>query len=293
MRNESTAIVNLVDLVKQRPLPVTTDDDELFGGVARFDPMAMPVVAEPVSLPQFDQQRIRISPPLGVRREEAPTVSLLKKVALPTGIFVGAMVVLSIYLAKRGDAPTQTSANVTVVHAPPPVVQPIATPAPSVQPIEEAKAVAEAAPVVEEAKPTFEPTIPTVPDVAEAAPVAETAVAEKTVAEKTVAEKTVAKKSSRAKRAAKRTKAATRVAVAEQPKAMKQNLGGNGALSVSSSPAREVWVDGRNTKHMTPQRLTLKPGTHNITLFDKTTRSAKTFQVEIKPNEVTRVAKKY
>jgi hypothetical protein len=288
MRNESTAIVNLVDLVKQRPLPVTTDDDELFGGVARFDPMAMPVVAEPVSLPQFEQ-RVRISPPLGVRREEeAPRMALLKKAAIPTGIFVGAMIVLSIYLAMRGDEPTHTAANVTVVHAPPaaPVIQPIETPAPSVQPIEEAKPVAEAAPVaapvVEEAKPTFEPTVPTVPDVAEVAPV-----------EEQVAEKRVAKKTSRAKRAAMRAKSATRVAVAEKPKATKQNLGGNGALSVSSSPAREVWVDGRNTKSMTPQRLTLKPGTHNITLFDKKTRSAKTFQVEIKPNELTRVAKKY
>jgi outer membrane biosynthesis protein TonB len=287
MRNESTAIVNLVDLVKQRPLPVTTDDDELFGGVARFDPMAMPVVAEPVSLPQFDQQRVRISPPLGVRREqEAPQTALLKKLAIPTGIFVGAMVVLSIYLAKRGDEKPQVAANVTVVHAPPPapapVVQPIDTPAPTVQPIEEAAPIAEAAPVAapvaEEAKPTFEPTVPEV----NAAPV-----------EEQVAEKPVAKKTNRAKRAAKRAKSATRVAVAEKPKATKQNLGGNGALSVSSSPAREVWVDGRNTKSMTPQRLTLKPGTHNITLFDKKTRSAKTFQVEIKPNELTRVAKKY
>lgn len=275
MRNESTAIVNLVDLVKQRPLPVTTDDDELFGGVARFDPMAMPVVAEPVSLPAFEQ-RVRISPPLGVRREEeAPRMAMLKKAAIPTGIFVGVMVVLSIYLAARGDTPTQhTAANVTVVHAPPP--------APVVQPIEEAAPVAAAAPVVEEAKPTFEPTVPTVPDVAEVAPV-----------EEQVAEKPVAKKTSRAKRAAKRAKAPKRVAVAEKSKAAKQNLGGNGALSVSSSPAREVWVDGRSTKKMTPLRVTLKPGTHNITLFDKTTRSAKTFQVEINPNELTRVAKKY
>lgn len=291
MRNESTAIVNLVDLVKQRPLPVTTGDDELFGGVARFDPMAMPVVVEPVSLPQFDQQRVRISPPLGVPREpEAPRTAMLKKLAIPTGIFVGAMVVLSIYLAKRGDEKPQVAANITVVHAPPPapVVQSIDTPAPTVQPIEEAAPPAEAAPVAarvaEEAKPAFEPTVPepTVPEVNAAAPV-----------EEQVAEKPVAKKTSRAKRAAKRTKSPTRVAVAEQPKAAKQNLGGNGALAVSSSPAREVWVDGRNTKKMTPQRLTLKPGTHNITLFDKTTRSAKTFQVEIKPNELTRVAKKY
>jgi outer membrane biosynthesis protein TonB len=196
------------------------------------------------------------------------------------------MIVLSIYLAKRGDENPQAAANVTVVHAPPPapapVVQPIDTPSPTVQPIEEAAPIAEAAPVAapvaEEAKPTFEPTVPEV----NAAPV-----------EEQVAEKPVAKKTNRAKRAAKRAKSATRVAVAEKPKATKQNLGGNGALSVSSSPAREVWVDGRNTKSMTPQRLTLKPGTHNITLFDKKTRSAKTFQVEIKPNELTRVAKKY
>jgi outer membrane biosynthesis protein TonB len=217
------------------------------------------------------------------REEEAPRAALLKKLAIPTGIFVGAMIVLSIYLAKRGDKPTHTAANVTVVHAPPPapVVQPIDTPAPSVQPIEEVKPTEQPV-VAEEAKPTFEPTVPE-PTVAEV----------NTPVEEQVAEKPVAKKSSKAKRAAKRTKAPTRVAVAEQPKAAKQNLGGNGALSVSSSPAREVWVDGRNTKSMTPQRLTLKPGTHNITLFDKKTRSAKTFQVEIKPNEVTRVAKKY
>lgn len=288
MRNESTAIVNLVDLVKQRPLPVTTDDDELFGGVARFDPMAMPVIAQPVSLPQFEQPRVRISPPLGERREESSRMALVKKLAIPTGIFVGAMVVLSIYVGTRGEEKPRAAANVTVVHAPPPapVVQAIETPAPTVQPIEEAKP-AEVAPVaeakpVEEAKPTFEPTVPE-PTVAEVNP---------SVEEKVV-EKHVAKKSSKAKRAAKRTKAATRVAIAEQPKAVKQNLGGMGALSVSSSPAREVWVDGRNTKQMTPQRLTLKPGTHNITLFDKATRSAKTFQVEIKPNETTRVSRKY
>jgi hypothetical protein len=34
-------------------------------------------------------------------------------------------------------------------------------------------------------------------------------------------------------------------------------------------------------------------GTHNITLFDKNTRSAKTFQVEIKPNQTLRVSKSY
>src|SRR4051794_39159598 len=119
MRNDSTAIVNLVDLVRQRPLPVTSDDDELFGGVARFDPMAMPVVAAPVSLPDFDQQRIRISPPLGVRVDEAPPSPLWKKLAVPTGLFAAAMVLLSIYLAKRGgDEKAVPVANVTVVHAP-------------------------------------------------------------------------------------------------------------------------------------------------------------------------------
>lgn len=277
MATESTAIVNLVDLMKKRPVPVSTGDDDLFGGNVRFDPMAMPSVAAPVSLPTpvgFDQ-RIRISPPIVRREQEDPRRALVKKLALPTVLFTAAMVLLSVYLAKGDDKPApKAAANVTVVQAPAPVVQPIE--APVVTPIEAPKAVEEAKPV-EEVKPTFEPTVPEVND----APV-----------EENVVEKPVAKKA-KSKRAAKRAKATKRVAIAEQPKAKSEKLGGKGALQLSSSPAREVWIDGRNTKQMTPQRLTLKPGTHNITLFDKKTRSAKTFQVEIKPNETTRVSKKY
>lgn len=277
MATESTAIVNLVDLMKKRPVPVSTGDDDLFGGNVRFDPMAMPTVAAPVSLPTpvGIDQRVRISPPIVRREQEDPRRALVKKLALPTVLFTAAMVLLSVYLAKGDNEPApKAAANVTVVQAPPPVVQPIE--APVVTPIEAPKALEEVKPV-EEVNPTFEPTVPEVND----API-----------EENIVEKPVAKKS-KSKRAAKRAKATKRVAIAKQAKAKSQNLNGKGALQLSSSPAREVWIDGRNTKQMTPQRLTLKPGTHNITLFDKKTRSAKTFQVEIKPNETTRVSKKY
>ena len=167
MATESTAIVNLVDLMKQKPVPASTGDDELFGGMARFDPMAMPTVAAPISLPSplpIDQ-RVRISPPLGDRRDqEDPRRALVKKLALPTVLFAAAMVLLSVYLAKGDDAP-KAAPKVTVVQAPPPVVQPIE--APVVQPIEAAtEAPADEAKTIE-AKPTFEPTVPepTVPEV--------------------------------------------------------------------------------------------------------------------------------
>jgi hypothetical protein len=68
-------------------------------------------------------------------------------------------------------------------------------------------------------------------------------------------------------------------------------LAGNGALSVSSGAPREVWVDGRNSKRMTPLRVLLKPGKHKVTLFDKEHGTAKTFEVDIKPNTTTKVAK--
>jgi hypothetical protein len=60
---------------------------------------------------------------------------------------------------------------------------------------------------------------------------------------------------------------------------------------VSSSQPREVWVDGRNSKRMTPLRVLLKPGKHKVTLFDKDHGTAKTFEVEIKPDTTTKIAK--
>jgi hypothetical protein len=313
MATESTAIVNLLDLVKnQKKLDRDSADDLLFGGRVRFDPMAMPAPAHPVMLPQpfIHQPTHAIEQRTHQVARVASNLSP-KKLALPVGLFVVAMVLLSVYLAK-GDS--KSAPKATIVQAPQPTVEvtmPAATPPPAPAPAPEAAAAAVVTPIdqaqptvteieapvaqptVTEIQPTVptvaevQPTVPTVPTVADVQPIVED--------EKPVAKKSSPKSKRKSKtRAAKRAKKETRVATADEPKPAKlEKLGGKGGLQISSSPAREVWIDGRNTKQMTPQKLTLSPGTHNITLFDKKTRNAKTFQVDIKANETLRVSKKY
>jgi hypothetical protein len=330
MATESTAIVNLVDLVKNnKPLPRDAGDDLLFGGGARFDPLAMDIpAAAAVTLPTAPARTPSgTRPPPSASAQRAPSVVLprpflrqpahaiertirvprsldpnVRRFALPVGLFVVAMILLSIYLAK-GDKKAPKAA---IVPAPAPAAQmPVLTPPPAPAPAPVAVVAAQAEPVAAAkaepvvtpiASPTVEPidspaaaqptvptvpapTVPTVPDApvaaADDAPVAAPAQPSKRHREH--------------HRAAKRAKTGTRVAVAEKS----ANLRGKGALVLSSSPSREIWIDGRKTKQMTPQRLTLAPGTHNVTLFDKKTRSAKTFQVEIKPNQTLKVAKAY
>ena len=128
--------------------------------------------------------------------------------------------------------------------------------------------------------PALAPTVPTGPVVApDESPVV--AAAERPAK--------LAKKGSRDKstRAAQRTRAPkreTKVAMIEPVKKVK--LGGKGQLAISSVSGGTIWVDGRST---TTARMTLEPGKHNVTMFDKKTKKAKTFQVEIKPNQTTTV----
>src|SRR4051812_37079363 len=115
MATESTAIVNLLDLVKTKPLTSDGSDDMLFGGRARFDPMAMPVAAVPVMLPQpFVRQPAAALDHLKTHRVTRVAPNPAKKYALPVGLFAVAMVLLSIYIAK-GDKKT-AAPQATVVH---------------------------------------------------------------------------------------------------------------------------------------------------------------------------------
>ena len=68
---------------------------------------------------------------------------------------------------------------------------------------------------------------------------------------------------------------------------------GKGVLAISSTPAMEVWVDGRNSRAETPVRIILLSGKHKVTLLDKDTSKARSFEIEIKPDQVTKVAKSY
>lgn len=138
-------------------------------------------------------------------------------------------------------------------------------------------------------------TVPTVPASSEpaAAPETDAAEAAPAPAKAKKSRRELAREKRGAKRASKRTtkRETKQVARAEPAEKTEGKLNGNGALAVSSSKPREVWVDGRNSKRMTPLRVLLKPGKHKVTLFDKENGTAKTFEVEIKADTTTKVSK--
>jgi hypothetical protein len=148
------------------------------------------------------------------------------------------------------------------------------------------------------AKPTAAPAT------AKAAPAtAPTKVARKSAAqiraEKRAAAKAAAKASTTAAKARSQKRIAARddadddeddAPVAKKPAAAK----GKGVLQIASTPAMEVWVDGRNSKAQTPVRIILLAGKHKVTLFDKEHGGkARTFEIEIRPDETTKVSKSY
>lgn len=213
------------------------------------------------------------------------------------------------------EAPTEATAAPTAAAAP--IEAPVAAPAP--EPIAAEPTVPVAEPALSKdliAPPEVVPasaftakhestlggaTLTATPIEAPPPPVETLAAASDDVESAPVAKAPVAKKKSRrelarekraAKRAAKRDRT-KRVASVEKPaaKSKTENLGGNGALAITSAQPREVWVDGRNSKRSTPLRVLLKPGKHTVTLFDKSNGTAKTFSVDIKADSTTKVAK--
>lgn len=211
-------------------------------------------------------------------------------------------------------SPAEAKPVVTPIEEPKPVVTPIEQPAPVVTPIEEAKP-AETT-TIEPGSPASrfaaanEPTLPTVPTAKAKPAPAPTAVPglvpppPKTVATTPVpatpvVAKVEPKKRAPAKRAAKapvaakhHTAAKRTVAAAdddENPVASKP--AGKGILQLSSSPAMNVWVDGRNSGAETPVKIRLLAGKHKVTLFDH--GKARSFDVEIKPDATTKITKNY
>jgi hypothetical protein len=114
----------------------------------------------------------------------------------------------------------------------------------------------------------------------------------------------VAKKSARQLRAEKRAaaKRAKRVAKVRAKNRTKRVAAatdddarstGKGILSIASTPSMQVWVDGRNSKAMTPVRIKLLAGTHKVTLLDNGRGKSRSFSVVIKPDETVKITKNY
>ena len=68
---------------------------------------------------------------------------------------------------------------------------------------------------------------------------------------------------------------------------------GPGKLTITSTPAALIYVDGRSTNQMTPKTLTLPPGSHKITLLEVTSRKAKTQEVDVPAGGSAQIAKKF
>jgi hypothetical protein len=108
------------------------------------------------------------------------------------------------------------------------------------------------------------------------------------------AKKTAAKRAAKTASPAPKARTTKSVASADRSEtAAPAEPKGKGVLSIASTPSMEVWVDGRNSRAMTPVRIKLLAGKHRVSLLDNQRGKARSFDVVIKPDEVTTVTKSY
>jgi len=252
-----------------------------------------------------------------------------KLMILPIGLFAIVIVLLGVYFAKKSSTPpasppkivasARPSAKVVMAATEPPKraptvtpieVAPIEAPTPAKQPVDPgspASRFLNAPPVEPTILPTGAQAAPPKPEVAPAPapePEPEPEAAPPPPAPRAAAKVVKAKTKRAAKRAAKRVaiakKPAKQMTISDDdqnedetppPPAVKKD--GKGVLAISSTPSFEVWVDGRNSKAMTPLRVILLSGKHKVTLFDKEHGKAHTFEIEIKADETTKITKSY
>jgi hypothetical protein len=227
--------------------------------------------------------------------------------------------------AATAPEPVHTAPAAATAPTPPspPAPRPIVTPIePSVTPIDEAPAAEAVEPgspasrflAAEPAQPTiaagaksaFVPNTDTLGAESRAEPVAKAKSARgksarQLRAEKRAEKRAAAKRAAKASIAASKARAKARAAAAEEEEveegdeapAPKPPANGKGTLQIASTPPMEVWVDGRNSNAQTPVRIILRAGKHKVTLFDKQTAKARSFEVDIKADETTKIVKKY
>jgi hypothetical protein len=71
-------------------------------------------------------------------------------------------------------------------------------------------------------------------------------------------------------------------------------VAGTGTLMIGAKPQCKIYVDGKDTGLVTPQRaLEVKSGTRRITLVNNDFNIKETFSVEVKPGETAKVIKDY
>lgn len=116
--------------------------------------------------------------------------------------------------------------------------------------------------------------------------------------EPTPAPKAEPKAKAEPKRESRRSK---KVAAADPPKAEAKKAepapagsGGAGVLMVAAKPPCEIFIDGKATGLMTPQRsIDLPAGTHKVTLVNKDAKIKKTIAIKITAGKPTKLIQDY
>lgn len=252
------------------------------------------------------------------------SASAVESVPAPVAVPAAALAPVTAPDPVRAPAPVPAAAPqaVAAVAAVPAEAAPAAEPAaPVEQPAPEEKLNIEPGSPASRFLPdtSAAPVIPTVTSKPVAAPaptavlgLAQPAARQKRASEElgaTIVAAAPAKKTAMAKRVAKaprfapKARAQKKVAVADDEddtaddaparKPVTAKPTGTGVLAISSTPAMEVWVDGRNSKAMTPVRIKLRAGKRRVSLLDNQRGKARSFDIVIKPDETTTVTKSY
>jgi hypothetical protein len=66
-----------------------------------------------------------------------------------------------------------------------------------------------------------------------------------------------------------------------------------GKVSVTSSVPAMIYIDGRSTRMMTPQKIAVPAGKHTVTLLDPESKKAKTQDIEVVAGKSTSVDKTF
>ena len=282
--------------------------------VERYEPLpqqAWPVVQPSypvVSRASYDGlETVRVNPlpapPLDAPPTRGEVWAVLKRFAPPfagVAILAGILVGLLIHTGRSSASPPDTTPVVMEVSAP--------APAPVVASVEPIEPVSE---VPQTWKPTaVQPTLAAAPIVEPVAAEPEIEMEAAPVVKQPRSRRKAARVAPKAKRvaaaapkavAAKRVAAPARdddeiaAAIAAPVKGAKSSVKGTGpgTVTVTSTPAALIYVDGRSLNQMTPRTLTLSPGAHKITLLEIKSRKAKTQDIDVAAGGSLSVAKKF
>jgi hypothetical protein len=237
---------------------------------------------------------MQVSPPAAAPTTHAESAALAAAMAPPivTPIAGAASDAVAPAVAPAAAAPPTVTSTGEAIGWKPMAVQPTIAPTP-VEPAPVAVAAAEPVAAPAAAEPVAEPAAASDDEIEMTATAAKhhhhhSATVQRVARVAPPAPKAVA---------APRRRSADPVAVAlaepTQPAKAAAKGTGPGKVTITSTPAALIYVDGRSTNMMTPKTLPLSAGTHKITLLEVRSRKAKTQEIDVAAGGTAQIAKNF